>query len=96
MNIECCRVPSSETWKNFDNVYPDFASERRNVRLRLCANDFTPFSNVASPYSCCSVFITPYNLPPEMYMNNPYIFLTCGILGPCNPKSLIDVSLQPF
>ena len=79
MNIECCRVPSSETWKNFDNVYPDFASERRNVRLRLCANDFTPFSNVASPYSCWLVFLTSYNLLPEICMNSPYIFLSCVI-----------------
>jgi len=41
-----------EAWKHFDNVYPDFASEPRNVRLGLCSDGFTSFSNNASPYSC--------------------------------------------
>ncbi|WMV50045.1 hypothetical protein MTR67_043430 [Solanum verrucosum] len=68
-----------EAWKHFDNVYPDFASEPRNVRLGLCADGFTPFSNVASPYSCWPVFLTLYNLPPEMCMTSPYIFLSCVI-----------------
>jgi len=85
-----------EAWKHFDNVYPDFASEPRNVRLGLCSDGFTPFSNNASPYSCWPVFLTPYNLPPEMCMTSPYIFLSCVIPGPRNPKSLIDVYLQPL
>ncbi|WMV24332.1 hypothetical protein MTR67_017717 [Solanum verrucosum] len=85
-----------EAWKHFDNVYPDFASEPRNVRLGLCLDGFTPFSNNASPYSCWPVFLTLYNLPPEMCMTSPYIFLSCVIPGPLNPKSLIDVYLQPL
>jgi len=85
-----------EAWKHFDNVYPDFASEPRNVRLGLCSDGFTPFSNNASPYSCWPVFLTPYNLPPEMCMTSPYIFLSCVIPSPRNPKSLIDVYLQPL
>ncbi|WMV45287.1 hypothetical protein MTR67_038672 [Solanum verrucosum] len=70
-----------EAWKHFDNVYPDFASEPRNVRLGLCSDGFTPFSNNASPYSYWPVFLTPYNLPPEMCMTSPYIFLSCVIPG---------------
>ncbi|WMV29453.1 hypothetical protein MTR67_022838 [Solanum verrucosum] len=85
-----------EAWKHFDNVYPDFASEPRNVRLGLCLDGFTPFSNNASPYSCWPVFLTPYDLPSEMCMISPYIFLSCVIPGPRNPKSLIDVYLQPL
>ncbi|WMV55162.1 hypothetical protein MTR67_048547 [Solanum verrucosum] len=69
----------SEALKHFDNVYPDFASEPRNVRLGLCSDGFTPFSNNASPYSCWPVFLTLYNLPPEMCMTSPYIFLSCVI-----------------
>ncbi|WMV09922.1 hypothetical protein MTR67_003307 [Solanum verrucosum] len=46
-----------ETWKHFDNVYPDFASEPRNVRLGLCSDGCTPFSNNASPYSCWPNFV---------------------------------------
>ena len=59
MNHEYRRPPSvlshpsdDEAWKHFDNVYLDFYSEPRNVRLGLCSDGFTPFSNLASPYSC--------------------------------------------
>ena len=41
------------------------------------------------------VIITLYNLPPEMCMSKPYIFLSCLILGPSNPKASIDVYLEP-
>ena len=42
------------------------------------------------------MFVTPYNLPPELCMTSQYIFLTCIIPGPRNPKVLIDVYLQPL
>ncbi|XP_070043072.1 uncharacterized protein [Nicotiana tomentosiformis] len=51
---------------------------------------FTPFSVSATPYSCWPVFVTPYNLPPEMCMTSPYLFLTCIVPGPSNPKGSID------
>ncbi|XP_019244468.1 PREDICTED: uncharacterized protein LOC109224337 [Nicotiana attenuata] len=91
-----CHCSDGEAWKNFDRAYPDYASEQRIVRLGLCADGFTPFSVSAIPYSCWLVFITPYNLPPEMCMTSPYIFLNCVIPGPRNPKSLIDVYFQPL
>ena len=75
-------------------MYPDFSSEPRNVRLGLYSNGFTPLSNATSLYSCWPVFLTPYNLSPEMCMTNPYIFLSCVIPGPRNPKCFIDVDLQ--
>ena len=68
----------------------------RNIRLGLCSDGFTPHSVSAAPYSCWPVFVTPYNLPPEMCMTSPYIFLNCVIPGPRNPKVLIDVYLQPL
>ncbi|XP_073222387.1 uncharacterized protein [Cicer arietinum] len=86
-----------KTWKHFDDVYPDFASDPRNVRLGLCSDGFTPCIQAsASPYSCWPVILTPYNLPPEMCMTKPYLFLTCLIPGPSNPKQNIDVYLQPL
>ncbi|XP_060182571.1 uncharacterized protein LOC132612291 [Lycium barbarum] len=85
-----------EAWKHFDRTFSDFANEPRNIRLGLCADGFTPFSVSVAPYSCWPVFVTPYNLPPEMCMTSPYLFLTCIVPGPRNPKSLIDVYLQPL
>ena len=85
-----------EAWKHFDQTYPDFAADPRNVRLGLCADGFTPNNQFSKPYSCWPVVVTPYNLPPEMCMKDPYMFLTCIIPGPDNPKAKIDVYLQPL
>jgi hypothetical protein len=86
-----------EAWKQFDSVYPDFASVPRNVRLGLCSDGFTPYIQAnTSPYSCWPVILVPYNLPPEMCMTKPYTFLTCIIPGPNNTKSNIDMYLQPL
>ena len=82
-----------EAWKHFDRTYLDFASEPRNIRLRLSTDGFTPFSISATPYSCWPVFVTPYNLPPKLCMTSQYIFLTSIIPGPRNPKVLIDIYL---
>ncbi|WMV50469.1 hypothetical protein MTR67_043854 [Solanum verrucosum] len=91
-----CHPSDGEAWKHFDRTYPQFAAEPRNIRLGLCSDGFTPHSVSAIPYSCWPVFVTPYNLPPEMCMTSPYIFLNCVIPGPRNPKVLIDVYLQPL
>ncbi|XP_058774870.1 uncharacterized protein LOC131649136 isoform X2 [Vicia villosa] len=91
-----CHPSDGEAWKHFDQVYPAFASEPRNVRLGLCADGFTPFSQSAKPYSCWPVIVTPYNLPPELCMMMPYMYLTLIIPGPDNPKGKIDVYLQPL
>nr|KYP49848.1 hypothetical protein KK1_028347 [Cajanus cajan] len=86
-----------EAWKHFDHVYPDFASEPRNIRLGLCSNGFTPYVQASTnSYSCWPVIVTPYNLPLEMCMTKPYFFLTCLILGPHNPTTIVDVYLQPL
>ncbi|CAK8537482.1 unnamed protein product [Lathyrus sativus] len=48
------RHPSDgKSWKNFDEMHPDFANEPRNVRLGLCSDGFTPYIQASSsPYSC--------------------------------------------
>jgi hypothetical protein len=58
-------------WKHFDQVNPDFASEPRNVRLGLCSDGFTPYTQVsATSYSCWPVIVTSYNLPPEIHLED--------------------------
>jgi len=41
-----------EAWKAFDQLFPDFANEPRNIRFGLCTDGFTPFSFNAASYSC--------------------------------------------
>ena len=79
-----------------DQLYTNFASDPCNIKLGLYANGFTPNNQFNKPYSCWLVVVTPYNLPPEMCIKDPYLFLTCIIPGLDNPKAKIDVHLQPL
>jgi len=81
-------------WKHFDTNYHEFVAEPRNVRLDLCVDGFNPYTLSSKSYSIWLVVVTPYNLLPEMYMTTPFMFLTCVIPGPKNPKSKIDLYLQ--
>ena len=85
-----------EAWKHFDKTYPNFAAESRNVRLGLCTDGFSPFSQFGSKYSSWPIIVTPYNLPPWMCMKTQYMFLTVVVPGPDDPTQGIDVYLQPL
>jgi len=89
-----CHPFDGEAWKHFDKIHPEFAAKPRNVRLALCSDGFSPFNNLNPPYSCWPVIVTPYNLPPELCMTTPFMFLTLIISGPHSPKGKIDVYLQ--
>ena len=49
-----------------------------------------------APYSCWSIFITPYNLPPGMCMKEHNIFFTLVIPRLWYPDRNIDVYLRPL
>ncbi|XP_052193958.1 uncharacterized protein LOC127802254 [Diospyros lotus] len=85
-----------EAWKYFDRTHPDFSADPRNVRLGLCVDGFTPYGQSGRPYSCWPVIVTLYNLPPGLCLKREFMFLTVIIPGPSNPKSKIDVFLQPL
>ena len=38
---ELCNPSNGESWKSFDQTYPDFAVEPRKVRLGLSSDGFT-------------------------------------------------------
>jgi len=40
------------------------------------------------------MFVTPYNIPLDLCMTKPFLFLTCLIPGPTNPTKKLDVYLQ--
>ena len=63
---EMTHPSDARAWKHFNKVHPDFASNIRNVYLRLCTDGFSPFGMSGRQYSLWPVFLTPYNLPPEM------------------------------
>ncbi|XP_028105558.1 uncharacterized protein LOC114304604 [Camellia sinensis] len=84
----------SPVWKNFDNLYPKFASEPRNVRLGLAADGFNPYKAMNVSHSSWPVIIMPYNLPPWLCMKQPHMMMTLLIDGPSSPGNNIDVYLR--
>ena len=53
-----------EAWKAFDNLYPDFSADSRNIRLGLMSDGFNPFGNMSTSHSTWPVILVPYNMPP--------------------------------
>ncbi|KAA0068183.1 uncharacterized protein E6C27_scaffold238G001570 [Cucumis melo var. makuwa] len=86
----------AEGWKHFDEQYPCFASDARNVRLALSSDGFNPFGNMSTSYSMWPVILIPYNLPPWKCMKAPFTFLSLLIPGPRSPGKEIDIYLQPL
>ncbi|KAL2235890.1 UNVERIFIED_CONTAM: hypothetical protein Sindi_1321200 [Sesamum indicum] len=91
-----CHPFDAEAWRHFDQTYPDFAAEPRNVRLSLCTNGFAPHGQYDRTYSCWLITLTSYNLSPRMCISSEYMFLKIVIPGPSNPKRLIDIYLEPL
>ena len=82
-----------EAWQYFDQTYSNFAYDLHNIRLGLHVDGFTPNNQFSKPYSCWLMVVTPYNLLPEIYMKDPYLFLNYIISGPDNSKAKIDIYL---
>ncbi|KAL0433658.1 UNVERIFIED_CONTAM: hypothetical protein Slati_2700100 [Sesamum latifolium] len=89
-----CHRSDADAWKHFDQMYPNFAEELRNVRLGLCTNGFALHGQYDHTYSYWPVIITPCNLLLGMCMSSEYIFLRMVIPSPSNLKRLIDVYLE--
>ncbi|KAK4407806.1 hypothetical protein Sango_0361600 [Sesamum angolense] len=52
-----CHPSDAEVSKYFDQIYPEFAEEPRNVRLHLCTDGFSPHVQYGRTYSCWPVII---------------------------------------
>ena len=83
-----------EAWQQFDEDFPGFASDPRNVRLAIATDGFTPFSLGAAPYSCWPVFVAPLNLPPSKLLRPEYISLALIIPGPHHPGKQLNILMQ--
>ncbi|XP_028954422.1 uncharacterized protein [Malus domestica] len=91
------RHPSdSPTWKHLDNLYPEFGSEIRNVRLGLASDGFNLFGKMRQDHSTWPVVLSVYNLPLWMCMKQPNLLLSLLIPGPRSPGKEIDVYMRPL
>ncbi|KAL5568137.1 hypothetical protein UlMin_024712 [Ulmus minor] len=85
-----------KAWKHFDELYPDFATDSRNVRMGLASDGFNPFSNMSTTYSMWPVILIPYNMPPWCSMHKSNYLLSLLIPGPKSPGKDFDVFLRPL
>jgi hypothetical protein len=96
-NDELTVHPSDgDAWKALDTFDPDFVAEPRNVRIGLATDGFTTFGQMVSSYTCWTVFVIPYNLPPSLYMKYEFIFLCLIIPGPNHLGKKLNVMLKPL
>jgi hypothetical protein len=72
----------AEAWHSLDCFDPKFAWDPRSVYSGLSRDGFQPYSSDSTAYSCWHVFVIPYNLPPNKYLKEGFIFLALVILGP--------------
>jgi len=93
---EMTHPADGKAWEDFDNHWPDFAQDARNIRLGLATDGFNPFSNMTSSYSMWPIFVIPYNLPPWACMDESNFMMALLIPGPRSPGKALDVFLQPL
>ncbi|WVZ84720.1 LOW QUALITY PROTEIN: hypothetical protein U9M48_031713 [Paspalum notatum var. saurae] len=80
----------------FDELYPEFAKDPRNVRFALNTDGMNPFGERNSTHSTWPVILTIYNLPTWLCQKRKYTML-CGLIqGPKQPGIDIDVFLEPL
>ena len=94
-HVEC--VPDCKAWKHIDSVYPEFASEERNIRLGLALDGVNPFSNQSLSHSTWPIVLLNYNLPPWLVTKRFFVILSLIIPGKKSVMSKnIDVYLSPL
>ncbi|WMV08999.1 hypothetical protein MTR67_002384 [Solanum verrucosum] len=86
----------SMAWKSFDELYPSFAAEPRNVQLGLASDGFQSFRNSKTSHSIWPVVLIPYNLPLWLCMKQENFILSLLIPSPNGPRDAIDTYLQPL
>jgi hypothetical protein len=91
-----CHPADSMARKHADNLYPEFVSDPRNVRLGLVSDGFNPFGMLNVTYTTWPLILIPYNLPPWLCLKEPFWMMSMLIPGPKSPGQNIDVYLQPM
>jgi hypothetical protein len=84
----------AEAWHALDHFDLEFARDTRSVHLDLSTDGFQPYSSDSTAYFCWSVFVMPYNLPPNKCLKEGFIFLALVILGPKEPKKQMNIFLH--
>jgi len=82
--------------KDFDEQYPEFVADLRNVRLGLTSDGFNPFCVTSTTYSTWPILLIPYNLPLGFCLKQSLIIISMIIPREKAPGMDTDVYLQPL
>ncbi|RVW62801.1 hypothetical protein CK203_058901 [Vitis vinifera] len=85
----------SPTWQLVNQMWPEFASDCRNLRLAISADGINPHSSMTSRHSCWPVLTITYNLPLVMHEEEIYDVIFANIRT-TQPGKDIDVYLAPL
>jgi hypothetical protein len=83
----------AEAWHALNRFDPEFARGPRSVCLGISTDGFQPYSSDGTADSCWPVFVMSYNLPPNKYLKEGFIFHTLVTLDPKKPKKQINICL---
>jgi hypothetical protein len=84
-------------WMEFDNRWPNFSQDPRNIRLGLALDGVNPFSDQSTKWSTWPVFLINYNLPPWLATKPFFLMLSLIIPGKKSVTSdTIDTYLEPL
>jgi len=83
-------------WKKFDDEFPEFGKESRNIRLGLAIDGINLFGNMSMNHSSWPVLLVIYNLPLGLCLKRKYMMLSMMISGPKQPGNDINVYLSPL
>ena len=86
----------STQWKKFDDEFPEFGKESRNIRLGLAIDGINLFGNMSMNHISWPVLLVIYNLPLDLCMKRKYIMLSMMISGPKQPGNDINIYLSPL
>jgi hypothetical protein len=83
-------------WKDFDQKYPEFAADSRNIRLSFATDGFNPYRTMNVSYSIWPGILIPFNFPPSMCMKDSNFILSVLIPGRSSVGNDMDVYFQPL
>ncbi|WVZ76280.1 hypothetical protein U9M48_024267 [Paspalum notatum var. saurae] len=89
-------MPDATQWQRFDELYPEFAKDPRNVRFAVSTDGMNPFGERNSTHNTWPVILTIYNLRTWLCQKRKYTMLSGLIQGPKQPGIDIDVFLEPL
>ncbi|CAM8936979.1 unnamed protein product [Rhodiola kirilowii] len=84
-----------ESLQTFDEEFPKFANEKRNVRLSLATDGFNPFKASCLSHSTLTIVLIPYNVPPHICMKE-FNILCMLVSGPKSPGKCLNVFMRPL